>query len=52
MGLLGKVLVARGYRGGFCEKLWEASPMSDKASASRLKDRSAAAKGQGNLQRW
>ena len=25
-----------GYRGGFCEKLREASPMSDRASASRL----------------
>jgi len=37
MGLRGKVLVAGGgYRGGFCEKLLEASPMSDKASASRL----------------
>ena len=24
------------YRGGFCEKLWETSPMSDTASASRL----------------
>ena len=25
-----------GYRGGFCEKLLEASPVSDRANASRL----------------
>jgi len=36
MGLCGKVLVAGGYRDGFCEKLREASPMSDKTSASWL----------------
>jgi len=36
MGLSGKVLVAWGYRGGFCENLQEASPISDKASASWL----------------
>jgi len=36
MGLHGKVLVVGGYRGGFYEKLREASPVSDEASASRL----------------
>jgi len=37
MGLCGRVLVAGvGCRGGFCEKLQEASPMSDRASDSRL----------------
>jgi len=35
-GLRGKVFVAGGYRGGFCEKLRDASPMSDKANASQL----------------
>ena len=30
------------YRGGFCEKLLEASPMSDRANASRLQVRPAA----------
>jgi len=28
LGLHGKVLVAQGYRGGFCEKMPEASPVS------------------------
>jgi len=37
-GFCGKVLVVGGYRGGFCEKLREASPMSDRASASQLQD--------------
>jgi len=36
MGLLGKVLIVGACRGGFCEKLREASSMSDKASASQL----------------
>jgi len=37
VGLCGKVLVAGGYkRGGFCEKLQEASPMSNRANASWL----------------
>jgi len=36
IGLFAKVLVAGGYRGGFREKLREASPMCDKASASQL----------------
>jgi len=36
MGLCGKVLVVGGYRGGFYEKLLEACPMSDRASASQL----------------
>ena len=30
-----------GYRGGFCEKLLEASPMSNRASASWFQDGSA-----------
>ena len=34
MGLCDKVLVEGDDRGGFCEKLLEASPLSDKASAS------------------
>ncbi|GAB0189933.1 hypothetical protein GRJ2_001458600 [Grus japonensis] len=38
----------RGYRGGFCEKLLEASPVSDRANASRLQDGSAAGQGQAN----
>ena len=36
MDLHGKVLVVWGYRGGFCEKLREASSMFDKASESWL----------------
>jgi len=37
MGLHGKVLVAGGgYRGGFCEKVCEASPTSDTDSANWL----------------
>ena len=39
LGLRGKVLVVGGYRGGFCEKPVEASPMSDRASASQPPDR-------------
>ncbi|GAB0209804.1 mitochondrial enolase superfamily member 1 [Grus japonensis] len=38
----------RGYRGGFCEKLLEASPVSDGANASRLQDGSAPGQGQAN----
>ena len=38
----------RGYRGGFCEKLLEASPVSDRANASRLQDGSAPGQGQAN----
>ncbi|GAB0181749.1 hypothetical protein GRJ2_000640200 [Grus japonensis] len=38
----------RGYRGGFCEKLLEASPVSDGANASRLQDGPAAGQGQAN----
>ncbi|GAB0209844.1 mitochondrial enolase superfamily member 1 [Grus japonensis] len=37
-----------GYRGGFCEKLLEASPVSDRANASRLQDGPAAGQGQAN----
>jgi len=51
MGLHGKVLVAGAYRGGFCEKLREASPMSDEASASLLEDGPTTGQGQVN-QRW
>ncbi|GAB0207175.1 mitochondrial enolase superfamily member 1 [Grus japonensis] len=38
----------RGYRGGFCEKLLEASPVSDRANASRLQDGPAPGQGQAN----
>jgi len=38
LGFHGKVLLAGAYRGGFCENLLEASPMSDRASASWLQD--------------
>lgn len=41
---------SRGYRGGFSEKLLEASFMSDRANASWLQDRSAT--GQGLWQLW
>jgi len=34
LGLPGKVLAVGGYRGGFCEKLPEASSMSDRIIAS------------------
>ncbi|KAK4818862.1 hypothetical protein QYF61_020081 [Mycteria americana] len=37
-----------GYRGGFYEKLLEASPMSDRANASWIQDRPAASQGQAN----
>jgi len=44
VGLRGKVFGSQGgYRGGFCEKLPEASPMSNRANASRLQDRPAKA---------
>ena len=47
LGLHGKVLLAgAGYRGGFCEKLLEASPVSDRANASRLQDEPATSQGQ------
>ncbi|GAB0183220.1 hypothetical protein GRJ2_000787300 [Grus japonensis] len=38
----------KGYRGGFCEKLLEASPVPDRANASRLQDGSAPGQGQAN----
>ncbi|GAB0206293.1 hypothetical protein GRJ2_003094900 [Grus japonensis] len=41
-----------GYRGGFCEKLLEASPLSDRANASRLQDGPTAGQGQGTQQWW
>jgi len=51
-GLCDKVLVAGGgYTGGFCEKLPEASPMSDRANDSWLQDGPAAGQGQA-CQRW
>ena len=40
-----------GYRGGFCGKLLEASPMSDGANASRLQDGPTDGQGQAH-QRW
>jgi len=43
---------SRGYRGSFCEKLREASPMSDEASASQLQDGTAAGQGQANKRWW
>jgi len=47
VGLRGKVLVAGGgCRDGFWEKLSEAFPMSDTASASWLEDRPATGQGQ------
>jgi len=46
LGLHGKFLVSgEGYRGGFCEKLLDASPMSSGANARWLKDRPAAGQG-------
>ena len=45
LGLCGKILVAGGYMGGFCEKLLEASPVSDRANASRLQEGPAAGQG-------
>jgi len=44
LGLCGQVLAAGGYRGGFCEKLLEASPMCNGANASQLQDRPTTAK--------
>ncbi|GAB0209583.1 hypothetical protein GRJ2_003424000 [Grus japonensis] len=41
-----------GYRGGFWEKLLEASPVSDRANASRLQDGPTAGQGQANQQQW
>ena len=41
-----------GYRGGFCEKLLEASPLSDRANASRLQDGHAAGQGRAQQRRW
>ena len=39
-----------GYRGGFCEKLLEASPMSDTVNASGFQDGLAAGQGRANQQ--
>ena len=41
-----------GYRGGFCEKLLEASPRSDGANANWLQDGPAAGQGWAHQQRW
>jgi len=52
MGLCDRVLVEGGLQGWL---LWEAarsSPMSDKASASRLWDGPAAGQGQASQRRW
>lgn len=51
LGLCSKFLIEEGHSGGFCEKLLEASPVSDGASASLLQDRAAAAQGQAH-QQW
>ncbi|KAK4824797.1 hypothetical protein QYF61_019465 [Mycteria americana] len=48
LGLHGKVLVVGGYRGGFCEKLLEASPMSDRANAGWLQDGPTTGQGRAN----
>jgi len=46
LGLHGKILVAGGIQGGgFCEKLLEASPVSDRANASQLQDGPTAGQG-------
>ncbi|PKU45848.1 rna-directed dna polymerase from mobile element jockey-like [Limosa lapponica baueri] len=45
LSLCGKVLVAVGYRGGFCEKLLEASSMSDRVNARWLQNGPAAGQG-------
>jgi len=51
--LRGKVLVAGAIQaGGFCEKLLEAFPMSDRANTSQLQDAAAAGQGQASQQRW
>jgi len=53
VGLCGKVLVTGGLQGGgFCEKLLEASSLSDRASASQLQDRPAAGQGQAHQRQW
>ena len=46
LDLRGKVLVAGGYRGGFCEKLLGASHMSNRTNTSQLQDRPTAGQGQ------
>jgi len=52
LGLHGKVLAVGGYRGGFCEKLPEASPSFDRDNASWLQHRTAAGQGQAHQQHW
>jgi len=52
LGLHGKVLVVGGYKGGFCEKLPEASTMSNRADVSRLRYGPAAGQGQAHQRRW
>lgn len=44
-GFCDKALVAGGSRSGVCEKVPEASPVSDRANASQLQDRAAAGQG-------
>jgi len=38
LGLCGKVLVAGSCRGGFCQKMPEAAPISDRANSCWLQD--------------
>lgn len=48
LGLCDKVLIVVGRggdRGGFCGKLLQASPVSDRANATRLRDGPAAEEG-------
>ena len=45
LGLHGKVLVVGSYRGDFCDKLLEISPVSNRGNASQLKDRPAVGQG-------
>lgn len=52
LGFNGKVLVVGGYKGGFCEELLEASPMSDRSSASWVQDGPAARQGQAHQRQW
>ena len=47
----GYILVVGGYKDGFCEKLLEASPVSDRASASQLQEGPTAGKGRAHQPR-
>jgi len=52
LGLRGKVFVVGSYRGDFCEKLPEASPMSNRANTNQLQDGPAAGQGLASQQQW